>query len=93
MEPMKYRQLLLLIFAIWIGQIAVPYLFENVLPRKLDYRTYYLEKNQDGLFLGETLQNKLGEHGWILTDVVPDPDNKNQMICFFHRQTILKWNR
>lgn len=93
MEPMKYRQLLLLILAIWIGQIAVPYLFENVFPRKLDYRTYYLRKDVDGLFKGETLQSKLGEQGWILTEIVPDPDDKDQLVCFFHRQTILKWNR
>ena len=91
--PMKYRQLILLILAIWVGQIAVPYAFENVLPRKIDYRTYYLRKGTDGLFKAKELETELGDKGWILTDVVADPDDKNQIVCFFHRQTILKWNR
>ncbi len=90
---MKYRQLLLLILAIWAGQIAVPYIFENVLPRKIDYRTYYLEKSPDGRFKMGQLENELGDKGWILDEVVVDPDGSNQLICIFHRQTILKWDR
>ncbi len=90
---MKYRQLLLLILAIWAGQIAVPYAFLNVLPRKIDYRTYYLRADEDGLFKGRELEIELGEKGWILTDVVPDPADSSRLVCFFHRQTILKRNR
>lgn len=91
--PMKYRQLLLLILAIWAGQIAVPYAFENVLPRKIDYRTYPLDRDKDGEFRGKELENKLGDKGWIMIQAVPDPKNKDKLVCFFYRQTILKWNR
>lgn len=86
---------MLLILAIWAGQIAVPYLFENVLPRKIDYRTYYLrvDSGDNNTFKAKELEDKLGDKGWILTDVVPDPYDKGRLICFFHRQTILKWDR
>jgi hypothetical protein len=52
-----------------------------------------LRKDTDGLFKAKELETELGDKGWILTDVVADPDDKNQIVCFFHRQTILKWNR
>lgn len=90
---MQYRQLIILILAIWAGQIAVPYAFENIIPKKIDYRTYYLRADEDGLFKGKELEEAVGEKGWVLTNVVPDPSDSNQMICFFKRQTIVKWGR
>jgi hypothetical protein len=90
---MKYRQLLLLILAVWAGQIAVPYAYQNILPRKIDYRTYPLLREADGEFRAKELENKLGDKGWVLTQAIPDPKNNDKLICFFHRQTILKWNR
>lgn len=90
---MKYRQLLILIMGIWAGQIAIPYMFTNVIPKKIDYRTYYVEKAPGEPFKLANFENELGERGWELVEAIPDPDNRNQLICICKRQTILKWDR
>jgi len=61
-----------------------------MLPPQMEYRTVYLEKDpKRNLFLGSALGD-LGDRGWKISDVTPDPDNGQQMIVFMQRQTILK---
>ena len=86
---MSYRQLFLLILTIWSAEIMTRVLFDALIPPQMEYRTFYLEKDPDGFFKGSYIKD-LGNKGWQLVSAVPSPDNPDQMVLFFQRQTILK---
>lgn len=86
---MTWRQLFLLILTIWSAELFTRLLFDALIPPQMEYRTFYLEKDDEGEFKGAQLR-ELGNRGWQLVNAVPDPDNREQMILFFQRQTILK---
>ncbi len=86
---MSYRQLFLLILTIWSAEIVTRLLFDALIPPQMEYRTLYLEKDEDGVFKGSYMKD-LGNKGWQLVSAVPSPDNKDEMVLFFQRQTILK---
>ncbi|MCA9033983.1 MAG: hypothetical protein KDA91_02580 [Planctomycetaceae bacterium] len=86
---MSYRQLFLLILTIWSAEIVTRVLFDALIPRQMEYRTLYLEKDQDGMFKGSAFAD-LGDRGWQLVSAVPSPDKGEQFILFFQRQCLLK---
>jgi len=87
---MTYKQLFLLILMIWSAELCTRLLFDMLLPPQMEYRTVYMEKDaKKGLFLGSSLGD-LGDRGWKIVSVNPDPGNSQQMIVFMQRQTILK---
>lgn len=86
---MSYRQLFLLILTIWSAEILTRLLFDGLIPKQMEYRTFYLEKDEEGMFKGSYLSS-LGNKGWELVSAVPSPDNKDQMVLFFQRQSILR---
>ena len=86
---MSYRQLFLLILTIWSAEICTRVLFDAVIHPTMEYRTFYLDKSPEGDFKGAGLE-KIGNQGWQLVNAVPNPDNSNQMILFFQRQSVLK---
>ena len=87
---MSYKQLFLLILTIWSAEIVTRLVFDTMLPPQMEYRTVYLEKDpRRHVFLGSALGD-LGKRGWKVTNAVQDPDNKNKLIVFMQRQTILK---
>ncbi len=85
---MSYRQLFLLILTIWSAEIFTRLLFDSLVPKQMEYRTFYLEKDEEGMFKGSYLKS-LGNRGWQLVSVVPAPGNQDQLILFFQRQTII----
>jgi hypothetical protein len=87
-SSMTYRQLFLLILTIWSAEIVTRLLFDALIPPQMEYRTFYLEKDDEGLFKAAYIRD-LGYKGWRLVSAVPNPDNKEQMVLFFQRQTIL----
>jgi hypothetical protein len=54
----------------------------------MEYRTYYLETDKYGKFLGEDIAEQVGDRGWQLVTAVPNPANKEEMILFFQRRTL-----
>ncbi len=86
---MSYRQLFLLILTIWSAEIFTRLLFDALIPKQMEYRTFYLEKDEEGTFKGSYIRD-LGDKGWQLVTAVPSPDDKDQMILFFQRQTIIR---
>ena len=87
---MTYKQLFLLIITIWSAEICTRFVFDNVVPKKLEYRTAYMVTDEeDGLFRGRDL-GEIGDDGWELINVVPGR-SRDEVICFFKRQTIIKW--
>lgn len=86
---MTYRQLFLLILTIWSAELCTRLLFDALIPPQMEYRTFYLDKDDEGEFKG-ALMKELGNRGWQMVDVVPNPDDLDQMIVFFQRQTILR---
>ena len=85
---MKWRQLILLILTIWTAEFVVHYALENIVPRKIEYRTVYLPTQRDDLFHGRDL-TEFGEQGWELINVIPN--GNDEVVCFFKRQTVIKW--
>lgn len=88
-RTMSYKQLFLLILTIWSAELFTRLLFDMMIPPQMEYRTFYIDKDDEGEFKGAYLE-KLGSRGWKMVSVVPNPDNNQQMIAFFQRQTILK---
>ena len=86
---MSHRQLFLLILTIWSAEICTRLLFDALIPPQMEYRTFYMEKDEDGVFKGSYIKD-IGDKGWQLVTAVPDPDDRNRMILFFQRQTILR---
>ena len=87
---MSYKQLFLLILTIWSAELVTRLVFDMMLPPQMEYRTVYLEKDDKRqVFLGSALGD-LGKRGWKIADVVQDPDNRQKMVVFMQRQTILK---
>ncbi len=89
---MSYRQLFLLILTIWSAEIGTRMLFDMMIPPQMEYSTWYLDKDKDGLYKGKYVED-LGSRGWQLVSVVPSPDNRDQMIMFFQRQSIFRFGR
>lgn len=85
---MTYKQLFLLILTIWSAELFTRLLFDAVLSPQMEYRTYYLETDKHGQFLGEDIAEQVGDRGWQLVTAVPNPENKEQMILFFQRRTL-----
>ena len=89
---MSYKQLFLLILTIWSAELFTRFLFDTMIPPQMEYRTVYMEKDPNkGLFLGSSLAD-FGRRGWKVESVIPNPDNKGQLIVFMQRQTILRMN-
>ncbi|MCH2201250.1 MAG: hypothetical protein MK102_04720 [Fuerstiella sp.] len=87
---MSYKQLFLLILTIWSAELVTRLVFDMMLPPQMEYRTVYLKKDADRqLFLGSTL-GAFGKRGWKIADAVPDPDDRQKLVVFMQRQTILK---
>ena len=87
---MSYKQLFLLILTIWSAEIVTRLIFDMMLPPQMEYRTVYLEKDsRRKVFLGSSLSD-FGKRGWKIADSVPDPDNREKLIVFMQRQSILK---
>ena len=86
---MSYKQLFLLILTIWSAELFTRLLFDALLPAQMEYRTYYLESDKNGEFLGENIAEQVGDRGWQLVSALPNPQNKEELILFFQRQTLL----
>ena len=52
---MSYKQLFLLILTIWSAELCTRLLFDALLKPQMEYRTYYLETDKYGRFLGEDI--------------------------------------
>jgi hypothetical protein len=86
---MTYRQLFLLILTIWSAELFTRLLFDALIPPQMEYRTFYLDQDEEGDFKGSQMK-ELGNRGWQMVSAVPNPDDSDQMIVFFQRQTILR---
>lgn len=86
---MSYKQLFLLILTIWSAELFTRLLFDAILTPTMEYRTYYLETDKYGQFLGEQISDQVGSRGWQLVTAVPNPKNKEEMILFFQRRSML----
>ncbi len=84
---MSYKQLFLLILTIWSAELFTRLLFDGLLTPQMEYRTYYLESDKNGDFLGEDIAEQVGDRGWQLVTAIPNPKNKEEMILFFQRRT------
>lgn len=90
---MSYKQLFLLILTIWSAELFTRFLFDTLIPPQMEYRTVYLEKDaKKNLYLGSSL-SEFGRRGWKIESVIPDPDNREQLIVFMQRQTVLRMNQ
>lgn len=83
---MTYKQLFLLILTIWSAEICTRFLFENLLPERIEYRTVYLEPESDGQFKGVGLK-EYGDVGWQIESVQPNPYNQKEFILFMQRRS------
>ena len=54
----------------------------------MDYLSVYMPADEEG-FHGTDL-NQVGDEGWELVSVLPGRD-KNEVLCFFKRQIVIKW--
>jgi hypothetical protein len=87
-NAMSYKQLFLLILTIWSAELCTRLLFDALLKPQMEYRTYYLETDKYGRFLGEDINEEVGDRGWQLVSAVPNPHNKEEMILFFQRRIL-----
>ena len=85
---MSYKQLFLLILTIWSAELCTRLLFDALLKPQMEYRTYYLETDKYGRFLGEDINEEVGDRGWHLVSAVSNPHNKEEMILFFQRRIL-----
>lgn len=85
---MTYKQLFLLILTIWSAEICTRFLFENVLPHRMEYQIVYLTPESDGEFKKAGLV-EFGRMGWELVSVQPNPDrsNEDELIVFMQRRS------
>lgn len=89
-RAMSYKQLFLLILTIWSAELFTRFLFDNLIPPQMEYRTVYMEKDpKKDLYLGSSLQD-FGRRGWKVETVIPDPDDNRQLIVFMQRQTVFR---
>ena len=90
---MSYKQLFLLILTIWAAELFSRFLFDTLIPPQMEYRTVYMEKDaKKDVFLGSSLGD-LGRRGWKIVSVLPDPDDREQMVVFMQRQTMIRLDR
>ena len=85
---MSYKQLFLLILTIWSAELFTRLLFDTLIQPQMEYLTYYLETDKEGTFRGGHM-TKLGDRGWQMVSAVPNPENKDEMILFFQRRTLM----
>ena len=85
---MSYKQLFLLILTIWSAELFTRLLFDALIPPQMEYMTYYLETDKDGVFRGKYMA-ELGSRGWQLVSAVPNPGDKQEMIVFLQRRVLL----
>jgi hypothetical protein len=85
---MSYKQLFLLILTIWSAELCTRLLFDALIPPRMEYMTYYLETDKDGVFRGRHMA-ELGSRGWQLVSAVPNPGNRDEMILFLQRRVLL----
>lgn len=90
---MTYKQLFLLILTIWSAEICTRFLFDNMLPHRMEYRTIYLPPEADGEFKGAGLGD-FGRVGWELVSVQPNPNptsaNPHEFILFMQRRAKIR---
>lgn len=90
---MSYKQLFLLILTIWSAELFTRFLFDTLIPPQMEYRTVYMVKDaKKDVFLGSSLGD-LGRRGWKIVSVLPDPDDREQMVVFMQRQTMIRLDR
>jgi len=89
---MSYKQLFLLILTIWSAELFTRLLFDTLIHPQMEYMTYYLETDKEGTFKGGHIA-KLGDRGWQMVSAVPNPQNKDEMILFFQRRTLISSGR
>jgi hypothetical protein len=85
---MSYKQLFLLILTIWSAEIFTRLLFDGLVTPKMEYMTYYLETDKEGEFRGSNIRHEVGARGWQLVHVVPNPENRDEMILYFQRRVL-----
>lgn len=89
-SAMSYKQLFLLILTIWSAEICTRVLFDMLIPPTMEYRVYYLDKDAKGMFKGANIDG-IGSRGWEMVNVVPNPDDADQVMVFLQRRTLLAW--
>ncbi|MCX7386039.1 MAG: hypothetical protein DWI22_21105 [Planctomycetota bacterium] len=89
---MSYKQLFLLILTIWSAELFTRLLFDTLIQPQMEYMTYYLETDKEGTFRGGHIA-KLGDRGWQMVSAVANPQNKDEMILFFQRRTLMSSGR
>lgn len=90
---MSYKQLFLLILTIWSAELFTRFLFDTLIPPQMEYRTVYMEKDtKKNAFLGSSLGD-LGRRGWKIVSVLPDSDNREKVVVFMQRQTMIRLDR
>ncbi|MBL8818580.1 MAG: hypothetical protein JNL58_21305 [Planctomyces sp.] len=87
-NSMSYRQLFLLILTIWSAELCTRFLFDALLPMRMEFRTLYLSKDDSGFYKGSDLKD-LGNQGWQMVTALPNPDNKDEMMFIFQRRSVL----
>jgi hypothetical protein len=87
---MSYKQLFLLILTIWSAELFTRFLFDALIPAQMEYMTYYLETDKEGMFRGGNIMEEVGDRGWRLVSAVPNPEQKDEMILFFQRPTLFR---
>lgn len=90
-KAMSYKQLFLLILTIWSAELFTAFLFDSMITSETEFRTVYLAKDPTkDLFLGSSLAD-LGQKGWQMKSVVPNPDNGDEVIVFFERKRVRRF--
>lgn len=88
---MSYKQLFLLILTIWSAELFTAFLFHSMITSEAEFRTVYLAKDPGkDLFLGSSLAD-LGRKGWQMKSVIPNPDDKGEVIVFFERKRVRRF--
>ena len=95
-KAMSYKQLFLLILTIWSAELFTAFLFDSMITSETEFRTVYLTKsptkNGEDLFLGSSLAD-LGQKGWQMKAVIPNPDNTAEVVVFFERKRVRRFGQ
>ncbi|MEP3479470.1 MAG: hypothetical protein ABJZ55_09500 [Fuerstiella sp.] len=94
-KAMSYKQLFLLILTIWSAELFTAFLFDSMITSETEFRTVYLAKSpvkdsDEDLFLGSSMAD-LGQKGWQMKAVVPNPDNAAEVVVFFERKRVRRF--
>lgn len=82
---MTKTHFVILMFAFTLTQAGTAWVMNNVVPTRWEYRTAYIDRSDEGYFMGKDLKN-LGKDKWELISVVPD--GKGQQICYLKRPVV-----